>query len=360
MITIVRVKKGCNMKNIKRTVLVGTCLGIIFFGWILYAFYHQNWNFRLFSLSDWIFIGREFANGWVISSVSDWIFIISMLASVPVFIYLWRICCRVQWRKTTKTTYRGLKSVLSKSQNPKKTKKIKVKAKQSHKKVRPKPMVSTGRPPIKNVGKTMDAEKEENLQPSQTHAFEPKQPSFLDDSVANISLEDIQLPERIQLAEDLPTILSDANYQVIQDVTFNDFTFSFVGIAADSIVLCATDTEKGDWLADEEFFNDEEPLWFSESSHRISPVYRLSQATKLFTEKLTAAGFTQKVHSILIEKDGTIINAEDMINTWQKMDITVCRTDLGGPEELPGFAAAVPSATDKGSAVNFDAIHDLF
>lgn len=353
------------MKNIKRTILIGTCLGLIFFGWILYAFYHQNWNFRLFSLDDWLFVGREFASGWVISSTSDWIFVISLLAAIPVFIYLWRICCRIQWRKTTKTTYRGLKKVLSSSQQEEKPKKVKVKikAKQSHKKVRPKPMNSTGRPAVKNAGRTMDAATEKAFAPSFENTppeQETTQPAFLDDEIANIPLEDIQLPERMQLSEDLPSILSDANYQVIQNIAFNDFTFSLVGISADTIILCATDTEKGDWLADEEFFNEEEPLWFSESSHRTSPIYLLSQAVSSFTQKLKDAGFTQQVRAIFIEKDGTIINAEDMQDTWQKMGISVCRTDLGGPEELPGFADTVPPASDKGSAVIFDAIHDLF
>lgn len=353
------------MKNIKRTVLIGVCVGLIFFGWILYAFYHQNWNFRLFSPKDWTFIGREFVAGWTISSKSDWIFVLTLLAAIPVFIYLWRVCCRVQWKKTVATTYRGLKKTLSQSAKPAKPKKIKITAKQSHKKVRPKPMTSIGRPAPKNVGRTMDATTEATVTQTDAIPAATMQPNtehraFMDDDIANIPLSEVQLPERIRLAEDLPAVLSDANYQVIRDITFNDFTFSLVGIAADTITLCAIDAEKGDWLADEDFFNGEEPLWFSESAHRISPVYRLSAAVKAFSEKLTAGGFSQKVCPILIEKEGTIINAEDMTDTWQKLGITVCRTDLGGPDELPGFADAVPKATDKGSAVLFDAIHDLF
>ncbi len=353
------------MKNIKRTVLIGICLGIVFFGWVMYAFYQQNWNFSLFSSKHWGFIADEFAGGWEIKSTSDWIFLVSLVCVLPVFIYLWRLCCRVQWRKSIGFVYHRIKSLFV---NEKKTvvkKKIKVKTQKSHKKVRPRPMNTTGRPLPKLAGKTMDANMEAAAEPPPPPNATPtpaQRPAFLEEEedIANIPLADIQLPERIALTEDLTALLSAANYQVIQDISFQDTNFNLVGISADTVLLCLTDTEQGDWLADEEFFNGEEPLWFSESAHRISPVYQLKKIADTFAQKLEANGFSQTVKPILIEKSGTIINAEEMSETWQRQGVIVCRTDLGGPEELPSFAEAIPTSDNRGSAIHFDAIRDLF
>lgn len=358
------------MKNIKRTLLIGLTVGIIFFGWILYEFYSQNWNFNLFSIKDWAYVWNEFVSGWIISATSDWIFIISIISAIPVFLLLWRLFCHVSWGKIFWAAYHQIKRLIL-IRSPKQVikKKIKVKARQSHKKVRPRPMNTTGRPLPKMAGKTMDADTDVAL----TSAPESKsdaltssgtssktRPAFLDEDINNIPLEDIKMPERIRLEEDLVSILSESNYQVIKDIVLDKIHLAYVGISADRVVLCLEDTEKGDWLADEEFFNDEEPLWFSETSHRISPVYQLLTLTKAFDTKVKNRGFTQMVTPILIEKEGTIINAEDMADTWQKLGVIVCRTDLGGPDELPGFKAALPKSTDKGTARDLESIRGLF
>jgi len=139
-----------------------------------------------------------------------------------------------------------------------------------------------------------------------------------------------------------------------------ELPLAYVGISADKVLLCLTDTDKGDWLADEEFFNGEEPLWFSETAHRTSPVYRLLTEAKTFAKKLSDKGLTQTVTPLLVEKEGTIINAGDMVETWKKMAVIVCRTDLGGPEELPSFATALPPAANRGTEADLNSVRDLF
>ena len=66
-------------------------------------------------------------------------------------------------------------------------------------------------------------------------------------------------------------IIKQKGYEVITGATLKNNLVDFVGVANKQICICMLDKEPGDWLADEERFNDEEPLWFSESSHRISP-----------------------------------------------------------------------------------------
>jgi hypothetical protein len=251
-------------------------------------------------------------------------------------------------------------------QDPKKVvkKKIKISDKKPHHQKRPQPINSIGRPDAKISGKTMDAPKDMYPEQSATvptgYYTQPiNTTDILDEETNNIALDDIQLPERIRLEEDLVSLLSQANYQVIKDVDIGEISLAYIGISADKVLLCMTDMEKGEWLADEEFFNDEEPLWFSESSHRISPVYRLTEVSKKLKQKLSEKGFVQDVVPIFIETEGTLINAVDMQDTWSKQGVIVCRTDLGGPEELPSFGTALPTASDKGSSDDFNAIRDL-
>ena len=363
------------MKRWERTLRVGITVALIYFVWYMRDFFRQNWNFKLFSQKDWSYVWNEFKEGWIIKTTSDWIFALTVLLMIPVFLILWWVSVKISWRKSFMIVFRKIKSVFIRRDEKKIIrKKIKIKAKSSHKKVRPKPIAVVGRPAMKQTGRTMDAEKTampafmqpqptgQNTQaaPFQQPQAAAEQPAFLDEDISNIPLNDIQLPERIRLEEDLVAILSGANYQVIKDVTIGKVPLGFVGISADKVVLCLMDLEKGDWLADEEFFNEEEPLWFSETAHRTSPVYRLLTEAKMFAKKMADKGLAQVVVPMLVEKEGTIINANDMTETWKKMAVVVCRTDLGGPEELPSFATALPPAENRGTEADLNAVRELF
>jgi len=347
------------MKRWGRTIRVGLTVALFYFVWYMRDFFRLNWNFKLFSGKDWGYVWNEFKNGWIIRSTSDWIFALTVLLMIPVFLILWWVSVKISWRKSFMKVFRKIKSIFVKPDAKKIIKKkIKIKAKASHKKVRPKPIAVVGRPAVKQTGRTMDAEK--TAQPAFMQQTQPAQPTFIDEEISNMPLSDIQLPERMRLEEDLVAILSGANYQVIKDVTIGNLPLGFVGISADKVILCLMDLEKGDWLADEEFFNEEEPLWFSETAHRTSPVYRLLTEAKMFAKKMADKGLSQTVVPMLVEKEGSIINANDMTETWKKMDVIVCRTDLGGPEELPSFAAALPPAENRGTEADLNGVRDLF
>lgn len=76
---------------------------------------------------------------------------------------------------------------------------------------------------------------------------------------------------------------------------------------------------KSDWLADEERFNDENPLWFSESSHVESPIFKLQVFRDLLLKKKPG-----EIKIVLIIFPGSgIINAEDMLETWEEIGVTV-------------------------------------
>ena len=142
-------------------------------------------------------------------------------------------------------------------------------------------------------------------------------------------------------------IIKQKGYEVITGVTIKNSLIDFIGIAANQICICLIDKEPGDWLADEERFNDEEPLWFSESSHRISPVRKADLARQHVIDKLESADFHFDVKAYVIEQIGNIINAEDMFEIWDDIGVNVTRIDRGTPKELKLFAKALEEAIEN-------------
>lgn len=139
-------------------------------------------------------------------------------------------------------------------------------------------------------------------------------------------------------------IIKQKGYEVISRITVKNTIIDYIGVSADRICLCLLDREPGDWLADEERFNDEEPLWFSENSHRISPVRKVDLAKRTIADRLEAAGLNFSIDPFVIVQIGNIINAEDMFEIWDSLNVNVTRIDRGTPKEIKLFARALPEA----------------
>ena len=138
--------------------------------------------------------------------------------------------------------------------------------------------------------------------------------------------------------------LQQKNYDVISNITVKGTKIDFVGVSESEICLCLVDKEVGDWLADEEMFNGEEPLWFSESSHRVSPVCLLNNALPIIKDALDDGDFTQEVSAFVVIQSGNIINADDMFEVWDNMHIKVTRINRGSPKEIPLFSKTLEEA----------------
>ena len=139
-------------------------------------------------------------------------------------------------------------------------------------------------------------------------------------------------------------IIKQKGYEIITGATLANNLIDFIGVADKQICVCLIDKEPGDWLADEERFNDEEPLWFSESSHRISPVRKISLSCQVLEEKLKEADLNFNITPYVIIQLGNIINAEDMFEIWDEMKVNVTRIDRGTPKEIKLFAKTLEEA----------------
>lgn len=154
-------------------------------------------------------------------------------------------------------------------------------------------------------------------------------------------------------------VLRQKGFEVIVSATIKDNLIDFIGVSADKICLCLVDKENGDWLADEERFNDEEPLWFSESSHRISPVRKVDLAKQALEEKIKENNLDFEVIPYVVVPSGNIINAEDMFEIWDNMHINVTRIDRGTPKELKLFSKSLPEVETAVDKDNFEKIKKL-
>ncbi len=76
-------------------------------------------------------------------------------------------------------------------------------------------------------------------------------------------------------------------------------------------------------LADEERFNDEDPLYFCESSTRISPIWLLSCAAQHLMKSCERAGIGGVKVRCVVVSNSLFVNYDEMCDTWNDMGVTV-------------------------------------
>jgi len=89
------------------------------------------------------------------------------------------------------------------------------------------------------------------------------------------------------------------------------------------VVVLLDKCGKRDELADEEpFANEEHPLYFTDSDHRVSPVWHLSETMKMMHQRLLDHGKYVKVYGVLMT-ESTLFNREDVEDVWETMNVNV-------------------------------------
>jgi len=345
-------------KEWHRDAVIGIVVASIFFGWWLRGFLY-NWRFSLFSLKSWQYVANEFEAGWQPSSTSDWVFLATLFLAMPVFLYLWYLCTKVRWRRLIKKILKPIVNFFKNlfGRNGKKSRDVVLAPPPpllaSKNAVlspeRPRPIGYTMGPTVAPVFKEEEEkpifDKHVSSQPMPVSADQTWNPEDFGDDLKNMPLENIELPQREAVVEDIPALFSLAGYQLVSDVQTSLQNLDFVAIGAERIYAILIDREPGDWLAEEEPFNGEAPLWFSEVDHRVSPIYELRQSVAELRSKIESQFPSLPIYPFMIEEKGNIINAEEMIKIWQEMDVTVSRTDVGGTEDLMCTSEAIKSTT---------------
>ena len=394
-----------------RIILVGLFWSIFFIEGIRVIML-TNWHFDIFRITHWEHAWNLWLSGWVIDEPKEWAFVLIILTFIPVWITVWAALSTIHWGGLItflsilplKIFNRLFEKQVKKIAN---TASVKVvKKKKSYKEVRPKSI----RAPLDDGSRSsiFDEERKAALsgvsvksKPRQTSSAvsapkaEPKEFTHSLFEMGDSEPLDFDLfeetspaPEEIHPApaskNESPTtapnkkkssdgtgkqkngsvnssfeLLKQKGYEIITGATIQNTFIDFIGVSKSQICLCLNDKEPGDWLADEERFNDEEPLWFSESSHRISPVRKADLARITLQEKLKDADLSFDVVPFVIEQIGNIINAEDMFDIWKDIGVKVTRIDRGTPKEIPLFAKALEESDGSVDKAVFDKIKKL-
>lgn len=101
------------------------------------------------------------------------------------------------------------------------------------------------------------------------------------------------------------------------------------------IVLAVLANLPGDWLADEDAFHGEPPLWFSESDHVVSPVYYAQKCRDFFSGRLPDLDI---VAVVVLPKSSVLVNEEEMMDCWrERCRVALVRPRKGFESELPSF-----------------------
>lgn len=379
-----------------------------------------NWHFDIFRPTHWQHAWSLWSSGWVIDEAKEWAFVLIVLTAVPVWITVWAALSTIRWERVFK--FIGLLPVrLFNFIFEKQVKKITdtaavkvVKKKKSYKEIRPKnihqplddslpsrrsPLDEEKRAALSGISvthkpKTLSGTPKPPVEPKEfTHSLfelgdnepldfdlfadtEPETPKTEEKTAVKTDKTQKSEPQtapRKKSSENQPPagkpksssvnssfeLLKQKGYEIITGATIKNTFIDFIGVSKSQICLCLNDKEPGDWLADEERFNDEEPLWFSESSHRISPVRKADLARITLQEKLSDADLSFEIIPFVIEQIGNIINAEDMFDIWNSIGVKVTRIDRGTPKEIPLFAKTLEEADGTPEKAVFEKIKKL-
>ena len=341
-----------------RTTFILTLWTFIFFLW-LHWFLLKNWAFEIFYASHWQFFFNQWWNeGMRIDSTYYWTFVLTLFLAVPFWILMSCVFLSVKYSKL----FSSKKKKAADLQRPAK---IQVKKQKSYKEVRPKPFSAVGDTMLQSLAgnehsSTLEAGSYENIGGTGSAHFSHRELSDNDltPDAGNFPVEgsfaDIPLPadDFTPVKENIPEIINQSGAFVLEGVKIGKDKVDFTVLSEQAAYLVLLDNQLGDWLADEERFNNEDPLWFSESAHRVSPVAVLKRIQNAFSDILKEQQINLDIKPILVKTNGNIINAEDMLDIWKEMNVTVVRSDKGRPEELPVFGDIFPkglSALDQES-----------
>ena len=347
------------ISRIQRNTFIITLWTILYFWWFSW-YMERNWTFEIFQAKHWqILWDQWWYGGWVIQGSYHWIFFFSLILCIPVWI--WTTCFWLKRHYTKffeKAFWDSIYKRKTKAIHSKDTR-IRVKKKKSYTEIRPQPLAATPQPvaPVQPMSAHNTATNEASV------ASNAGEDSFAPFNLPEENASDVpsfEMPEVVPLNEDFVSIMQQAGAAVISNPKIGEQKLDYLAVGKNDIYYILLDAEKGNWLADEERFNDEDPLWYSEEPIRVSPITTIKKFEQTVEEKLSKLDIKMNGHIILVKTDGNIINVEDMQDTWKEMGVLVARSNVGMPEELPSFAEVFPSTIEQTDRETVDKIGTIF
>jgi len=329
-------------------------------------YFYKIWGFRIYNHKQWDMIPAEWKNGWIIDTPSEFFFFLSIVLIIPVFIVGLYLLLHVHWSKFYKKLTVSLKEK-GKAKHRKKVdefpgveelaktllKKVKGKGKKISEDKRP--------PMIDGVVPLTRSKVRDELPKAEQMKLPKEEPPTLDDIAKTESTDSLAvsetLPEpkmasRIEVKYDVLSKSEAAGLRIVQDAKIGVDIIDFVLITNGTVYLINLEPVGAEWIADETGFENDDPLWFSETKYETSPVFRLLRATQHFESVLKDILGPDRdkiaVKKIFLIGGGSILNYSDISGIWENNEVSVYRLKGGRPETVPSFDIFLNREKTKG------------
>lgn len=134
----------------------------------------------------------------------------------------------------------------------------------------------------------------------------------------------------------------------------------YVAIVGNMCIVIMIFGLEGDWLGEEEPFNGEPPLWFSETDHTISPVHFAQKWRDLACEKI---GCRQIAAIVIASGRSMIINEDELEDVWKDTcHVGVARTKAlegSGLPALKDYLDSLQAPKDSPREIHPDTIKEI-
>ena len=333
---------------------------------VVELYFYKIWGFRLYNYKQWNMIPAEWKKGWIIDTPSEFFFFFSLVMIIPVFITGLIMIVRLPWGKLYKSTFSSLKEK-QKARHRKKIdefpgveelakallKKVKGKGKKMGKDKMP-PMIDGVVPLTKTkVREDLPKAEQEKLPKEELPTLKDiakTEPS--DTLAASETLPEPKMTSRIEVKYDVLSEAEAAGVRIVQDAKIGVDIIDFVLIAKDVVYLINLEPVGAEWIADEIGFENDDPLWFSETKYETSPVFKLLRATRHFESVLKDILGSDRdkiaIKKMFLIGGGTILNYDDIFETWQNNEVEVYRLKGGRPASVPLFGTFLDAQKTKG------------
>ncbi len=320
---------------------------------------YKYWAFDVIQPKSW----NEMISLWHAGKIFPWMFIFALVFVIPVWIIGLMFIKKHNIVGTLKKifTFSFLVNKKKKIQNMAK-KTVKIKKKKSYTDIRPpalKPVMGAAfttnpRKSIEDADQIMNGDinlDDENNETDSIFSPDTVSGSIGDSRNYNEDLpfgddfdKEMQLPATTEAPQTatIQEVIEQSGYKVVTDVNVGDTTIDYIALSNNAVVLCFEENTQGNWLADEERFNDGEPLWFSESAQRVSPVHKAIQIKNKISDAILEVLPETVIVPVLIISKGSIMNAVDMLDTWEELQVFVGRFGEGGPADLKRLSNLLP------------------
>jgi hypothetical protein len=327
-----------------------------------YLFFEFVFHFNIFKPQHWeILYTQFFDNNWVISDRRDIFFVVSVFL-VPVFWGVgFSIVFKINALKKIKTFFTDFIDKRRRQQLIKMAKegKIQIAKPVSSASIRPQKLRTAGsltdfsflekqnkKEQAESVSSPLPQDQDKENNTAASSRLEQEDSSFHNDSsFANPSLapkkDDFEKPDNqnnfvseintstvFQKARELASSLGFSVFENVKtQKSILPFVISYNEKAWAFEFLIEPTTE---WIADEEEFDDEKPVWFTDKAQITSPFYLLSQEASVLQQEAEAP-----VTPVLVITAGNILNAQTCLSVWKEKGGAVVRFMQGKPADLP-------------------------